>query len=616
MTIGRDIICISSIDWDFLWQGHQEIMSTLAGNGNRVLFIENTGVRMPTVKDMPRLWKRFLNWRKGYKGIRKEREDLYIYSPLALPFPYSGMARKINRMIMLSVIKRWMRAMEFQAPIIWSFLPTGIALDLIDELDPLIFIYYCIDDFASSSPGAKKIIKAEEKIIRRADLVFATSLNLREKCAAINKETYLFPFGINIDNYNKTRDSNIDVPEEMRDIKRPIIGYVGGLHKWIDFGLLKKIASTRKDVSLVLIGPKQTELDEIERIDNVFILGEKKGHRLPDYVKFFDAGIIPYKKTDYTRNVYPTKINEYLAMGKPVISTDIPEVVNFNNENGGGFIYLIRSEDDIAGAVNRALSEKKDGAVIEKRISVANANSWAGRIEKMCGIVEKKIGVLQSRISDGWLGNFKRFYRKAHARTLRIIVSIAVLYTVLFYTPFIWFAASPLKISQAPQQSDAIVVFGGGVGETGSPGESTIERARMSVELYKEGYAGRIIYSSGYTYKFNDAENMKLVALSMGVSKENIILEKQANSTYENVKYTIDILRKLGLKNIILISSPYNMRRVSLVYRHIGGDINVVYVPVSNPQFYFRTGIVRLEQIKSILHEYLGILYYAIKGYI
>jgi len=158
----ENIICISSIDWDFVWQGHQEIMSVLANGGNRILFVENTGVRTPNLRDMPRLWNRFLNWKKGYKGIRKVNKNLYIYSPLVLPFPYSKIATKINRFIMLSVIRKWMKVLEFRNPIVWSFLPTPLVIDMLDELSPSMFIYYCIDDFASSSKGARKIKKVEE----------------------------------------------------------------------------------------------------------------------------------------------------------------------------------------------------------------------------------------------------------------------------------------------------------------------------------------------------------------------------------------------------------------------------------------------------------------------
>ena len=616
MIRGKDIIIISSIDWDFIWQGHQEIASVLAKEGNRVLFIENTGVRIPTLRDVPRLWKRFINWRKGFRGVRKEAHNLYVYAPLALPFPHSGLAIKINKILMLSVIRKWMRAMEFHNPITWSFLPTGIVLDMLNELDPSVFIYYCIDDFASSSKGARRIRKAEDKVIRKADLVFATSHKLYERCAEINSNTHLFPFGINVDNYNRIRESSLGKPGDMLNIKSPIIGYVGGIHKWIDMGLLKRIALRKDNISFVLIGPGQTDLEGIDKLCNVFMLGKKNGSELPNYVKFFDAGIIPYKKTSYTDNVYPTKINEYLAMGKSVISTRIPEVVNFNEENGGDFIYFIENEEDIDEVASR-LGRGDDISVIEKRVSVANRNSWASKIENMSGLISAKLYELDRQMNKDWLGRFRSFYSKSRGRAIKIASALLISYAALFYTPIAWFFAAPLRIDNKPEAADAIVVFGGGVGEGGRPGPSTIERARHSSALYKAGFAKNIIFSSGYKYESNDAENMKLIALSMGVPEERIILEQKAGSTYENVKFTEEILSLRKWNKILLVTSPYNSRRASLAFKKFNRrDTEVLYCPVKNPEFYYRYGKLRVSQLKAVIHEYMAILYYAWKGYI
>src|SRR3989338_2029832 len=133
MMTNTNIVCFSSIDWDFIWQGHQEIMTRLAKAGNRILFIENTGVRAPRLRDAPRLWQRFLNWRRSTKGFRQEGERLFIYSPIILPFPYSRIARWINRKLMRRALERWMHATNFYRPIIWTFLPTPLVLDLIDD---------------------------------------------------------------------------------------------------------------------------------------------------------------------------------------------------------------------------------------------------------------------------------------------------------------------------------------------------------------------------------------------------------------------------------------------------------------------------------------------------
>ncbi|NQT23013.1 MAG: glycosyltransferase, partial [Candidatus Omnitrophica bacterium] len=374
MLKNENIICISSIDWDFVWQGHQEIMSVLANGGNRILFVENTGVRTPNLRDMPRLWNRFLNWKKGYKGIRKVNKNLYIYSPLVLPFPYSKIATKINRFIMLSVIRKWMKVLEFRNPIVWSFLPTPLVIDMLDELSPSMFIYYCIDDFASSSKGARKIKKVEEKVIKLADLVFTTSRKLFEKCRIINEKTYSFPFGVSVGNYNAARKNTLEVPSDMLAIKEPIIGYIGGIHKWIDFKHLSRIALQNKDISFVLIGPKQADLSLIENIQNIHLLGKKDVQELPGYVKLFNAGIIPYLKTAYTENVYPTKINEYLAMGKAVISTKIPEVVEFKKQYATGLIYFVEDYVNF-NLLMRNIATENSKELINKRIEVANSHS-------------------------------------------------------------------------------------------------------------------------------------------------------------------------------------------------------------------------------------------------
>src|SRR4030095_17009488 len=104
-----------------------------------------------------------------------DRPSLCVCPPLRLPFPYSRIARGVNRFLLSRALRRWMRATAFYRPIVWTFLPTPIALDLIDALDPELTVYYCIDDLAASSPGAARIVPSEERLFRRADLVFVTS---------------------------------------------------------------------------------------------------------------------------------------------------------------------------------------------------------------------------------------------------------------------------------------------------------------------------------------------------------------------------------------------------------------------------------------------------------
>lgn len=614
MLKNENIICISSIDWDFIWQGHQEIMSTLARNGNRVLFIENTGIRTPGIKDISRIKKRIRNWFRGIKGIRKERDNLYVFSPLVLPFPYSRIAKRINRRLVLPILEKWMKAMDFSDPIVWTFLPTPLSSDIVDNLIKKLVIYYCIDNFSVSSVSAKKIKNSEIKLLKKVDMVFVTSKGLYNYCSQYNNRIYNFPFAVNFKEFESVRLDNNSIVEELRDIQGPIIGYVGGVHRWIDQELIRNLVQRCPDYSFVFVGPLQTDTSLLSNFENIYLLGNRDHERLPLFIKKFDVCIIPYCLTDYTKNVYPTKLNEYLAMGKAVVSTSLPEVVAFNKEYQG-ILYISENEEDFSEHIKKAISQ--DSAdLIARRVEVARENGWENRIEKMSHLIERNVKRKKLDIEAKWKENLLNFYKIARRRTMRVIIVCALLYLMLFNTPFIWFLAEPLKISQAPQKASAIVVFGGGVGETGSPGKSTIERARYAAQLYNAGFAKRIIFSSGYFYIFNDAENMRLIALSMGVAQKDIILEERANSAYENVVFSKQILDRNKWDSILLVSSPYNMRRASLVFKRHGGDTKVIYTPVKASQFYDRRHGIRLEQIRALLHEYLGIVYYWFKGYI
>jgi uncharacterized SAM-binding protein YcdF (DUF218 family) len=311
-------------------------------------------------------------------------------------------------------------------------------------------------------------------------------------------------------------------------------------------------------------------------------------------------------------------------MGKPVISTDLPEIATFNIQNKD-LVFVGRTKEEFMDCIEKALNTCQDKELIGQRISSAKKNSWSQRIEQMSDLVEEAINQRAKEPLD-WKATFIRVYRNWRRRVSRVCLAALLAYLVLFYTPFVWWIAVPLRIAQDPQRADCIVVFAGGVGETGRAGQGYEERVKYAVELYKKGSADKIIFSSGSTYIFEETMIMKAVAISLGVSENSVILEDKAKSTYENVKYAKEILDKYGWDKILLVSSPYHMRRAALVFSKIAGNIKVTYTPIPNNRFYAHPDKdkqgrriwkrINLQQIKGILHEYFGILYYWHKGYI
>ncbi|PIQ89394.1 MAG: hypothetical protein COV72_03365 [Candidatus Omnitrophica bacterium CG11_big_fil_rev_8_21_14_0_20_42_13] len=623
MLKNENIICISSIDWDFIWQGHQEIMSTFAKEGNRVLFIENTGIRPPALRDIPRIKKRIINWFKSVKGFREERDNLYIYSPIFIPFPYSRLARWVNRYLILSHLKRWLKLMKFDNPIIWTFLPTGTALDIIANIEKKALVYYYIADFDQLTHDSKKLKKSEERLMRECDVIFAQGEYFRKKCLKFNKNVFIFPFGVSkeiFDNFKNKADKIF--PPDLQDMKGPIIGYVGGLHRHIDFGLIRYVAQSNPQWSIVLIGPVQAALDDIKDLKNVHCLGKKDFAQLPAYINYFDACIVPYILSEYTNTVYPTKINEYHIMGKPVVSTSLPEVIKHNPEN---LIFIAKNHEEFNGLIKKALEIAKNKDASAVRIESAEKDSWHNRIEEMSGMIEGAINKKPMQEPLNWREKFIGSYAVSRAKIIKFSAVIVLLWILVFYTPLVWFLAEPLRFYQEPKVSDAIVVFAGGVGESGQPGQGYEERVNYAVELYKRGFSDNIIFSSGAVSTFPEPYVMKALAVSLGVPEDKIILEDKAASTYENVKFTDKILDANNWRRIILISSPYHMRRVSLVFKKVAGTKKVIYSP-SQSQFYSRLDFdakgkkilskITFRQIKGIIHEYIAICYYWFKKYI
>jgi uncharacterized SAM-binding protein YcdF (DUF218 family)/glycosyltransferase involved in cell wall biosynthesis len=612
-TRKSDILCISTIDWDFIWQGHQEIMSTLAAEGHRVLFLENTGVRTPNVRDLPRLRQRARNWWRGTKGFRQERPNLFVYSPLLLPLPYSRIARWFNRLVMLRALRRWMHATGFHRPIVWTFLPTPLALDLIRAVQPQLTIYYCIDDLPSSSPGARRLVPSEDRLFKEADLVFVTSEKLRQRAARISRNVHLFPFGVSFERFEQVRNESAAAPSDLAAIKRPIVGYMGGLHQWVDQDLLAGVAARMPDVSFVLVGPAQTDVSRLEKCSNVHLMGQRPHPDVPKYVKAFDVGVVPYRIAEYTANVYPTKLNEYLVMGVPVVATDLPEIRRFNTEHGD-VLSVASDAEGFAVAIRTALNGTNPGAVAQ-RIAAAEANSWQSRIAEMNDVIAAALDT-KSATEQRWDAALRRVYRGARSHAARVIVAIAAIYLLVFQTNVLWWLAEPLKIVDSPAPADAIVVFAGGVGESGKAGGGQQERLRTAIDLYKAGHAPVMILSSGFVYSFHEAEVMRALAIDQGIPPSQIVLEEHATNTYENVKFVDAILRDHRWQRVLLVSSPYHMRRALMVWRKVAPDVTVIATPPERTQFYDHAYGATLEQVRGILQEYVAIGAYWRRGWL
>jgi uncharacterized SAM-binding protein YcdF (DUF218 family) len=460
---------------------------------------------------------------------------------------------------------------------------------------------------------ARKIVRSEERLFREADLVFVTSEKLRERAAKFRDKVYLFPFGVDFIRFEQARNGSGGLPEDLRVLPRPVVGYVGGLHKWVDQELLVKVTRQMPEVSFAFVGPLQADTTRLASCPNVHLLGARSHSEIALYIKGFDVGIVPYSLSEYTTHVYPTKLNEYLAMDVPVVATDLPEIRRFNLQHGE-VVKVGGDADEFVEAVRSAL--KASPAEEQRRIEVARQNSWEQRIHQMSKLIEEKFAERGDLWQEGWEKTLRRLYRDARRRISLATVGILAAYLLVFYTPLIWLVAEPLRVSEPPQPADAIVVFAGGVGESGKAGGGYQERVKQAVDLYHARQAPRMIFSSGFVFAFSESEIMKSLAVSLGVPAKAITLENKAANTYENVVFVNEILHRNGWRTILLVSSPYHMRRALWTFKKVAPEIRAISTPVPQSQFYQHDWRSTLEHIGGIMHEYLAIAYYWWKGWI
>ena len=320
----KNILIISSVDWDINWQIPHEISSRLA-KSNNVVYVENLGSRSIKIKDIGRIYPRVKKWILSNSGFTKLQENFYIFSPIFIPFQFNFFLNKINKFIILKNIYKWIKINNIsnQDLIVISFLPTPLVNSIIEDLNPVLKIYYCADNMNLFTDNSRH----ENIFLKKVDHIFYTSESLKTKfIKKKNNYTYL-PSGVDLKKF--TNYKNV----KKINKKKIILGYVGTIGDVFDVNLIYKVAIKLPNCQFIFAGPIYTNIEKLKKLNNIKFLGYVEHSKVAEIINNFDVGLIPYKINVYTNSVYPCKLNEYLAMGKPVFSTSIKEIINFNKKN-------------------------------------------------------------------------------------------------------------------------------------------------------------------------------------------------------------------------------------------------------------------------------------------
>jgi len=378
----QNIIIFSSIDWSDQYQLHHQLTNSLLKQNNKILFVENSGVRSPRIRDVSRIKSRAINWIRSRKGFSKLNENLTLFSPIIIPFPYNKLAIYFNNFFFTNKILNFINKQYFSNPIIISFLPTPLIFNCTKKIKYKLLVYYCANNMSQGSSGALLLKNYEKKFASKSDLIITISNNLEKKFKSIGlKNVSKINLGIDYYKFQLARKKKL-VHNEIKKIKKPIIGYIGGISNVIDQGLLKDAIIRFPKINFVFIGPIYVNISKIEKYKNVYFLGKKNHDDIPYFLKRFDLGIIPYKINKFTQSVYVSKLCEYLAMGIPVASSGIFEIVNFNKENNG-VINIYKKKADFLNLIDNFVKKEFKYQYLEKKFffKIAKKNTWSKKFK-------------------------------------------------------------------------------------------------------------------------------------------------------------------------------------------------------------------------------------------
>jgi glycosyltransferase involved in cell wall biosynthesis len=365
-----NIVCLSHLRWDFVYQRPQHLLSRFARH-TRLYFVEE-----PIFEDNtePRL------------EVSGREQNVQLVVP-HLPH---GLSPEHVEMEQRQLLDKFFAEKGLDRYIFWYYTP--MALGFTNHFSPVLTIYDCMDELSAFKFAPTRLKELEKELFKKADLVFTGGQSLYEAKQKQHPRVHAFPSSIDKDHFAQARQA-LEQPSDQASIAQPRIGFFGVIDERMDLELLTAVADAKPEWQLVMVGPVvKIDPADLPQRPNLHYLGGKSYKELPTYLSGWSVAMLPFAINESTRFISPTKTPEYLAAGKPVVSTPIRDVIRPYGEQQ--LVHIAGTPEEFAAAIEKALAQQKDEQWREKVDSfltnISWDKTWHAMVEQMSSVLQHK----------------------------------------------------------------------------------------------------------------------------------------------------------------------------------------------------------------------------------
>jgi hypothetical protein len=375
-TGGSDapLIVHSHLRWDFVWQRPQQLLSRLAQHAP-VLFVEEAiheDDRAVGTLDVTQPMRGVLRAIPRLPGELRGDGDATLAAARTLVLQAIGRGGAL--------------AGQFNAPVQWFYTPMP-APAMLGAFGERAVVYDCMDELAQFKFAPPELMERERLLVSRADVIFTGGYKLWQSKSRLHPNVHFFGCGVDSAHFAKARLSETPRPADLPDDDRPILGYYGVIDERLDYALIDRLAERLPDAHVVMVGPVvKVDPRDLPNRENILWLGQKQYAELPAYAKHYDVALMPFALNEATEYINPTKTLEYMAAGRPIVSTAVADVVR----NFTPIVKVARSRDGFVSAC-RATLAAPEPELVARGIGMAKDASWESIVGKMRGYIAEAV---------------------------------------------------------------------------------------------------------------------------------------------------------------------------------------------------------------------------------